>query len=118
MTRQHSPNKLFDSAKLLRRWLTFLRLRVDGETEPSREPVTSASKSVRRGLLFSMVKPEAYLYRGRENLRLIDVLHISRAAMKLPLVQVRVMTFHHLSSVLEMARWWNGYPHRGYQRDL
>lgn len=53
------PNKLFDSARLLRRWLTFLRLRVDGETEPSRDPETSASKSVLRGLLFSMVKPEA-----------------------------------------------------------
>lgn len=55
----HLPNKLFDSAKLLRRWLTFLRLRVDdGETEPSREPATFAS----RGLLFSMVKPEACNY--------------------------------------------------------
>ena len=55
------PNKLFVSAKLLRRWFTFLRLRVDGETEPSREPDTSASKSVlKSGLLFSMVKPEAY----------------------------------------------------------
>lgn len=55
-----SPNKLFDSAKLLRRWFTFLRLRVDGDTEPSREPETSASKSaVLGGLLFSMVKPEA-----------------------------------------------------------
>jgi hypothetical protein len=55
----NSPNKLFDSAKLLGRWFTFLRLRVDGETEPSREPETSASKSVRGGLLFSIVKPEA-----------------------------------------------------------
>lgn len=64
---RHSPNKLFDSAKLLRRWLTFLRLRVDGETEPSREPVTSASKSVRRGLLFSMVKPEAYFINEKKN---------------------------------------------------
>ena len=54
------PNKLFDSAKLLGRWFAFLRLRVDGETEPSREPETSASKSVRGGLLFSIVKPEAY----------------------------------------------------------
>lgn len=57
---QTLPNKLFDSAKLLGRWFAFLRLRVDGETEPSREPETSASKSVRGGLLFSIVKPEAY----------------------------------------------------------
>jgi hypothetical protein len=55
----NSPNKLFVSAKLFGRWFTFLRLRVDGETEPSREPETSASKSVRGGLLFSIVKPEA-----------------------------------------------------------
>lgn len=112
------PNKLFDSAKLLRRWFTFLRLRVDGEAEPSREPETSASKSaVLRGLLFSMVQPEAYRTKERRTKSLINVTNVV-GDESLPLVQVLVMTSHHSSSVLEMAYWWNCYLHHGYQRDL
>lgn len=54
--------------KLFRRRLTFLRFLVDGLTEPSLEPLLSASNSLpivlSRGLLFSMVKPEAYMNRN------------------------------------------------------
>lgn len=59
LNHNYLPSKLLDSAKLFRRWLTFLRLRVDGDCEPSREPASASKSGRNKALLFSIVKPEA-----------------------------------------------------------